>query len=81
METPHARRQILVVEDSTEVRRAIVQILETEHYAVQQAEHGKAALKKLEGTTPDLILSDINMPFMNGIEFYKELRKLPISPN
>ncbi|MBU4226509.1 MAG: hypothetical protein KKC71_11920 [Chloroflexi bacterium] len=49
METPHARRQILVVKDSTEVRHAIVQILETEHYAVQQAEHGKAALKKLAG--------------------------------
>ncbi|MBA4397857.1 MAG: two-component system response regulator [Syntrophus sp. (in: bacteria)] len=77
METPHVRRQILVVEDSTEVRRAIVQILETEHYVVQQAEHGKAALKKLEGMTPDLILSDINMPLMNGIEFYKELRKNP----
>jgi len=83
METPRVSRQILVVEDSTEVRRAIVQVLEMEHYTVQQAEHGRAAMKKLEAMTaehslsPDLILSDINMPLMNGIEFYKELRKHP----
>jgi len=77
METPRPSRQILVVEDSTEVRRAIVQVLEMEHYSVQQAEHGRAALKKLEAMTADLILSDINMPLMNGIEFYKELRKHP----
>jgi len=75
METPRVSRQILVVEDSTEVRRAIVQVLEIEHYTVHQAEHGKAALKKLEAMTPDLILSDINMPVMDGIAFYKELRK------
>jgi len=77
METPRVSRQILVVEDSTEVRRAVVQALEMEHYTVHQAEHGRAALKKLEAMTPDLILSDINMPLMNGIEFYKELRKNP----
>jgi len=70
METSRVSKQILVVEDSTEVRRAIVQVLEMEHYAVQQAEHGRAALKKLEAMTPDLILSDISMPLMNGIEFY-----------
>lgn len=75
MDTPRVTRQILVVEDSTEVRRAIVQVLEIEHYTVHQAEHGKAALKKLEAMTPDLILSDINMPVMDGIAFYKELRK------
>jgi len=77
METPRVSRQILVVEDSTEVRRAIAQVLEMEHYIVHQAEHGRAALKKLEAMTPDLILSDINMPFVNGIEFHKELRKNP----
>ncbi|PJH76043.1 MAG: hypothetical protein CO064_03390, partial [Anaerolineae bacterium CG_4_9_14_0_8_um_filter_58_9] len=77
METPRPSRQILVVEDSTEVRRAILRVLEMEHYSVQQAEHGRAALKKLEAMTADLILSDINMPLMNGIEFYKELRKHP----
>ena len=70
METPSVSWKILVVEDSTEVRHAIVKVLEMEHYAVHQAEHGRAALKKLKAMTPDLILSDINMPLMNGIEFY-----------
>jgi putative two-component system response regulator len=77
MDTPHTSRQLLVVEDSSEVRRAVVQALEMEHFTVHQAENGRAALKKLETVTPDLILSDINMPLMTGIEFYKELRKNP----
>jgi CheY-like chemotaxis protein len=52
MEIPRVSRQILVVEDSTEVRRAIIQVLEMEHYTVHQAEHGKAAMKKVEAMTP-----------------------------
>lgn len=41
------------------------------------AENGQAALKILQQVIPDLIISDINMPRMNGIEFYKAVRKNP----
>ncbi len=78
METPRENRQILVVEDSAEIRSAIVRLLEMDHFIVYQAEHGQTALKTLEKVTPDLILSDINMPLMNGIEFYKALRQNPL---
>jgi PleD family two-component response regulator len=54
METSRVSRQILVVEDSTEVCRAIVQVLEMESYTVHQAKHGRAHLKMLEAMTPDL---------------------------
>ncbi|MBI3760766.1 MAG: response regulator [Chloroflexi bacterium] len=71
------RRQILLVEDSSQVRQVLARALEAENYAVHQAEHGQAGLALLKRITPDLILSDINMPRMNGIEFYKAVRQNP----
>src|SRR5687768_12686192 len=77
MTTPLQRKQILLVEDNAEMRQAVSLTLSAERYSVVQAEDGRAALNLLERITPDLILSDINMPFMSGIEFYKALRQNP----
>src|SRR5574341_548025 len=77
MSLPLQPKQILVVDDSPEIRRGVALTLEMEHYLVHQAENGQAALKLLEQVTPDLILSDINMPVMNGIEFYRAVRQNP----
>jgi putative two-component system response regulator len=77
MSLPFQRKQILVVDDSPEIRRGVALTLELEHYLVHQAENGQAALKLLGQVTPDLILSDINMPVMNGIEFYQAVRQNP----
>jgi putative two-component system response regulator len=71
------QKQILVVEDSPQIRHTLAVTLQMEHYQVHQAENGRAALALLERVTPDLILSDINMPHMNGIEFYKAVRQVP----
>ncbi len=71
------RKQILVVEDNDDLRDALAQTLTLENYAVVQAANGQAALGLLQRVTPDLILSDINMPLMGGIDFYKELRQNP----
>lgn len=75
MTAPLLQKQILVVEDSAEVRTVLAKTLAAENYKVFQAEHGQEALKILAKVTPDLILSDINMPRMNGIEFYKAIRE------
>ncbi|MBI5829510.1 MAG: response regulator, partial [Chloroflexi bacterium] len=77
MTKPLRHKQILLVEDSVEIRRVLASTLERERYTVYQAEHGQAALTTLQQITPDLILSDINMPRLNGIEFFKEPRKNP----
>jgi putative two-component system response regulator len=77
MSTSFQRKQILVVDDSPEIRRGVALALELEHYVVHQAENGQAALQLLEQITPDLILSDINMPVMNGLEFYQAVRRNP----
>jgi putative two-component system response regulator len=77
MEAPALNKLILVVEDNAEMRRSIARTLELEHYTVAQAENGQAALALLQRLTPDLILSDINMPRMTGVQLYESLRQNP----
>jgi len=77
MEAPVQKKLILVVEDNSEMRQALAHTLALEGYSVQQAENGQAALAKLQRLTPDLILSDMNMPRLSGIEFYRALRQNP----
>ncbi len=75
--TPLSKRLILVVEDNSQVRSVIVNALRMENYATQQAGNGLEGLRVLQKATPDLILSDINMPRMDGISFFQEVRKNP----
>ena len=77
MMTPTQRKVILIVEDSPAIRESLRLTLELEGYAVHQAENGQRGLELLKQITPDLILSDINMPLMNGVEMYKVIRQNP----
>jgi putative two-component system response regulator len=77
MDVPFQSKRILVVEDNPEMRQSVASALKLERYQVDQAENGQAALALLQRVTPDLILSDINMPRMGGVEFYKALRQNP----
>ncbi|HWT55453.1 MAG TPA: response regulator [Candidatus Microsaccharimonas sp.] len=60
---------ILVVEDDKDLNAAYKLILEKAGYDVQVAYDGKAALEKLKSFEPDLILLDLLMPIMGGLEF------------
>jgi len=62
--------QILVVEDDLAMSSGIRDVLEMNGYRVQLAENGVEGLKVLETFRPDLIISDIMMPEMDGFEFY-----------
>ena len=77
MDVPIPSKRILVVEDNREMRESVASALKLEGYQVDQAENGQAALALLQRVTPDLILSDINMPRMGGVEFYRLLRQNP----
>lgn len=66
---------ILVVEDSTNIRKLMAARLEQEGYVVYEAEHGEAALSILDNQQIDLIVSDIMMPAMDGYELTKTLRE------
>lgn len=69
--------KILVVEDEINVRENISEILLSFEYEVLSAKDGKDALGKLNSFQPDLIVSDIMMPVMDGYTFYNECRNNP----
>lgn len=66
---------ILVLEDNKALRMIIRKALEKAGYKVKAAENGKEGLKIFKKEIPDLIISDIIMPEMNGFEFLKTIRK------
>lgn len=72
---PIPQNRILIVEGNDQVRNAISTILQIENYHVIQAINAEEALALLKENIPDLILSDIDMPFMDGIKFFKIIRK------
>ncbi|RMG58223.1 MAG: response regulator [Deltaproteobacteria bacterium] len=65
---------ILVVEDEEMIRELVAERLRLEGFRVLEAENGKAALSILDREKVDLLLTDINMPVMNGIDLLKEVR-------
>ena len=62
------RMKVLVVEDTEELRTLLVTILQYDGYQVESANNGVDALERLETFLPDLIISDILMPEMDGYE-------------
>lgn len=69
-------KNILVVDDSSSVRQVVSITLKSAGYDVTEASDGKDALGKLTGQKIHLIISDVNMPHMDGITFVKEVKKL-----
>lgn len=70
-------KTILIVDDSRSVRSVVGIALKGAGYEVIEACDGKDALSKMTGQKIHLIVSDVNMPNMDGITFVKELKKLP----
>jgi two-component system chemotaxis response regulator CheY len=68
--------KILAVDDSASMRQMVVFTLESAGYDVVEAVDGQQALDIAKNESFDLVLSDINMPVMNGIELVKQLRQL-----
>lgn len=64
--------RILVVEDDRDLNKAYSMILKHEGHEVVEAFDGKEALKKLKDFEPDLILLDLLMPIMGGLEFLQQ---------
>ncbi len=64
------KKRFLVVDDEPGVRRLLSEILSKADCAVDMAENGKHALQMLNTNSYDMIISDVNMPEMDGITFY-----------
>ena len=68
-------KNVLVVDDSSSVRQVVGIALKSAGYDVIEAVDGKDALSKLTGQKVHLIISDVNMPNMDGITFVKEVMR------
>jgi DNA-binding NtrC family response regulator len=75
MPESEARQTILVVDDEPGVRKGIAQVLKDQGHAVHTAADGREALDFLAKTTPNLILLDVRLPGMDGVELLKVVRR------
>ena len=76
-----SQKQILLVDDEPGVRFVLTAVLEQSGHTVDQAEDGLAALRKIQQRKPDLVITDLRMPNMNGFEPLFEIRtKFPEIP-
>ena len=69
-------KTILIVDDSASMRQVVSMALKGSDYEVIEAVDGKDALAKLDGQKIHLVISDVNMPNMDGITFVTEMKKL-----
>lgn len=72
---------VLVVEDSASQRKIVVDVLESAGHRVSTAEHGLAALGKALKDPPDVVLTDVNMPVMDGWQLLRLLRAREATQN
>ncbi len=70
-------KTIMVVDDSASVRQVVSIALQRAGYEVMEGCDGKDALSKMTGQKIHLIISDVNMPNMDGISFVKEVKQHP----
>jgi two-component system chemotaxis response regulator CheY len=70
-------KTIMIVDDSASLRQVVGISLRSAGYDVLEGADGADALKKLTGQKVHLIISDVNMPNMDGISLVKEIKKLP----
>jgi two-component system chemotaxis response regulator CheY len=70
------QKTIMIVDDSESLRQVVNIALSGAGYKVLEAKDGVDGLAKLDGSKVHLIISDVNMPNMNGIDFVKEIKTL-----
>ncbi len=70
-------RKILVVDDKTENRSVLTNLLAPLGFVLEEAENGQAALERAAAFRPDLVLMDLVMPVMDGFEATRRLRQTP----
>jgi two-component system chemotaxis response regulator CheY len=70
-------KTILLVDDSSTLLMSMKAIIEKAGFTVETALSGNLALTKLQSLKPNLLITDLNMPVMDGITLIKEVKKLP----
>jgi CheY-like chemotaxis protein len=65
---------ILIIDDEKAIRKTLSEILSYEGYKIEEAADGEEGLKKFSSTEYDVVLCDIKMPKLDGIEFLEKAR-------
>jgi two-component system KDP operon response regulator KdpE len=73
-------RKILIVDDEPQITRVLRHSLTAHHYDVRTAADGLSAMETARDWNPDLVITDLQMPEMDGIEFCNEIRKVSSVP-
>jgi len=68
---------ILIVDDSASMRNMVSATLQSSGHQVSDADNGENALNKAKSGSFDAVITDLNMPVMNGIDLIRNLRSLP----
>jgi len=74
------RLKIVVVDDNPAVLSQVVSLLETEFDVVATAENGLLALESIRRYMPDVVVADLGMPVINGVDLTRELKKVASRP-
>lgn len=67
---------ILIIDDEKAIRRTLAEILSYEGYKIEEASDGEDGLKKFSNTTFDVVLCDVKMPKMDGLEFLEKAKEI-----
>ncbi len=71
---------IMIIDDESQMRDLVRKFLEIEHYNIIEATDGIHALSLIKKTSPDLFIVDVMMPFMDGFQFAKEVKRHQKTP-
>jgi len=81
MANQDGRRNILVVDDEPQITRVLKTTLSSQGYGIRTAADGKQALQEMKSWTPDLVITDLRMPNMDGLQLCRAIRaesRIPI---
>lgn len=76
MEEGNLRRRILIVDDEAETLTSLSRMLERRGYSLCTAMDGEEGLKKMKEFEPEIVICDIVMPRINGLQFLEELKRM-----
>jgi two-component system KDP operon response regulator KdpE len=76
----NAGAMVLVVEDDDEARAVLVRELGSRGYRIQEAPDGTSALERWEGSRPDVVLLDLGLPDIDGLEVIRRIRREAMTP-
>lgn len=70
-------KKVMIVDDSKVVRKVLINILKEASYEVISAKDGEEALSLFPGNKVDMLVTDLNMPKLNGVDLIKKVRSIP----